>query len=646
MAKKMKQNDPAISNIQAAPARGTVGVIGKDEIAKAYETLVKYQQGKQVLENRVVENEKWYRQRHWEVAGAGTTEAEREKGQYDPKPVSAWLFNSLANKHADAMDNYPQPNIMPQEESDKQEAKTLSSIIPVIFEKNDYKQTYSDAWWYKLKHGTAIYTVLWNNKLENGLGDIEIKSADILNVFWEPGIKDIQQGRNFFHAKPIDNDILVELFPFLEGNVGGNTGEVKTHETDDHVDMQNKTWVYDWYYKKQDGTRTVLHYCKFIQGYVLYASENDTEPNGNDITIDEMTGEPIAAPRPSIAETGWYKHGKYPFVFDVLFPIEGSPCGFGYVDIMKEPQLYIDKMNQIILKNALMAGKKRWFKKKNIGLNIEQFADWSQDFVDVEGSLNDENLREIQVDPLPAFIGNYMTMKIDELKETSGNRDFSQGGTSSGVTAASAIAALQEAGSKLSRDMVQTSYQAHTKITYFCIELTREFYDEARSFRITGQNGQDEFVQYDNRNIKEQILIDPATGEEQARMPIFDIKVTAQRQSPFNRIAQNELAKELYAMGLFDPMRADQSLIVLDMMEFEGKDEVVQKIQKNAQMLAMIQQLQNALGFVANEADTMRGDNRFIQGAVSDGLIPMEHPIVAQARAKAQNLTNPNGGAE
>jgi len=80
---------------------------------------------------------------------------------------------------------------------------------------------------------------------------------------------------------------------------------------------------------------------------------------------------------------------------------------------------------------------------------------------------------------------------IEELKETRGNRDFSQGGTTSGVTATSAIAALQEAGSKLSRDMIKGSYHAFTQIACLVIRLIRQFYDEPRAFRILGEQGAD-----------------------------------------------------------------------------------------------------------------------------------------------------------
>lgn len=641
MAKK--KNDPTLDSIKEAPARGRVGVIGKEEIEKAYETFLLYKKGKTVLEQRVVENEQWYKQRHWELVGKGRTPEERAAHADDPEPTSAWLFNSLANKHADFMDNYPMPNILPKEKGDVQEAQRLSSIIPAVLDSNKFKRTYSKNCWPKEKHGTAVYAVLWNNQKMNGLGDIDIKKVDILNVYWEPGVSDIQQSRNFFHTESVDNDVLLSLWPFLEGKLGSSgTKDQAVYQTEDEIDDTNKTTVFDWYYKKREGSATKLHYCKFIEGEIIYASENDTEPKGHDYIIDPVTNQEVAVPRPSMAQTGWYAHGLYPFEFDVMFPIEGSPCGFGYVDLTKEPQLYIDKMNQIILKNALMSGKKRWFAKKGLGINIKDFADWSKDIVETEGMISDENLREFQVSPLPPFIANYMEMKIDELKETSGNRDFSQGGTSAGVTAASAIAALQEAGSKLSRDMISTSYDSFENINYLVLELIREFYSEERSFRITGDDGRDEFTTYDNTNIRERVSIDPMTGEEEYSKPIFDIKVVAQKKSPFNRIAQNELAKELFGAGLFNPQIADQALIVLDMMEFEGKDAVREKVQKNAQMFAMIQQLQEALVGASVMADPA-GVTGMTEQYVAQGLIPEEHPLVQKAREAAANITTPGG---
>ena len=561
---------------------GRVGKIGKEQVQKAQGILQKYKDAKASLEARVVENERWYKMRHWEVVGAA------QKGhQNDPRPTSAWLFNSLSNKHADFMDNYPEPNVLPREEGDKPHAKQLSEIMPVVLERNEFEQTYSDAAWYKLKQGTCCYGIFWNNKMENGLGDIDIKQIDLLNIFWEAGIKDIQKSRNVFTVELVDKDLLEGQYPFLEGKLASNTFDVKEYIHDENIDVSDKCAVVDWYYKLWDGSREVLHYCKFVADEVLYASEND----------------------PNYAERGFYDHAKYPFVFDVLFTIEDSPCGFGYVDIMKDPQMYIDKLNQIIIKNAFMAGKKRWFIKQNCAINMEQYADWDKEFVEVAGALNEDNLREITVSSLPNFIVDHLQMKIDELKETSGNRDFSQGGTTSGVTAASAIAALQEAGSKLSRDMIKTSYRAFQQINYIVLELIRQFYDEMRSFRITGENGEDQYVQFDNRHIREQMVVDPMTGEQDFRRPVFDIKITSQKQSPFNKIAQNELAKELYQLGAFNPQMADQSLMMLEMMDFEQKDVVIQKVQQNGTLMQMVQNLSAVAIKLAAIVDQQNGTN-------------------------------------
>lgn len=579
---------------------GRVGKIGKEQVRKAQEILQKYKDAKASLESRIVENERWYKLRHWDVVAA------QQKGhQNDPRPTSAWLFNSLANKHADFMDNYPAPNVLPREEGDKPDAKQLSEIMPVIMDRNEFEQTYNDATWYKLKQGTCCYGAFWNNKLENGLGDIDIKQIDLLNIFWEPGIKDIQKSRNVFTVELVDKDLLEGQHPFLEGKLASNTFDVKQYIHDENIDVSDKCAVVDWYYKAWDGSREILHYCKFVGDEVLYASEND----------------------PSYAERGFYDHAKYPFVFDTLFTIEDSPCGFGYVDIMKDPQMYIDKLNQIIIKNAFMAGKKRWFVKQSSAVNTEQFADWDKDFVEVAGNLSEDNLREFTVNPLPSFIVDHLQMKIDELKETSGNRDFSQGGTSSGVTAASAIAALQEAGSKLSRDMIKTSYRAFQQINYIVLELIRQFYDEMRSFRIAGENGADQYVQFDNRNIREQPVVDPMTGDTDFRRPVFDIKITSQKQSPFNKIAQNELAKELYQLGAFNPQMADQSLLMLEMMDFEQKDMVIQKVQQNGTLLQMVQNLSATAMKLATIVDGQNGTNTTAEVAAIMGVA---QPTAAQ----------------
>ncbi len=526
----------------------SINNITSEEIEKALETLKKYKEGKTNLEARIIDNEQWFKMRHWE---------QMRKSSGD-EFASGWLFNSIANKHADAMDNYPRVNCLPREQSDKEAATILTEILSVIFERNDFEKIYNDTWWCKLKAGTGVYGIFWNSKKQNGLGDIEIRQINLLNIFWEPGVRDIQKSRNMFCVELIDNEVLLSMYPSLKDKLGNSSIEISKYIYDDTVDTSNKSAVVDWYYKKFINGIETLHYCKFCNGEILYASEND----------------------PEYYEKGFYSHGQYPFVFDTLFVEEGTPCGFGYIDVMKDAQRQIDILNNNLIKNAVMGTQKRYFINSSGAVNEEEFADWSNNFVHVNGSnLGEDSIREIKTNNIPEIYLGILNNKIDELKETSGNRDFSQGGVSSGVTAASAIAALQEAGSKLTRDMVKGGFRAFCELNKLAIELIREFYDEPRFFRITNPNGTEDFISYDNSALLYEKENDIFGVSIDGRKPIFDIKVSAEKSSPFTRISQNELALQLYNSGMFNKEYREQAILALNMMDFEGKSEVLSRLQ-------------------------------------------------------------------
>ncbi|MCL2867633.1 MAG: hypothetical protein FWF47_07760, partial [Clostridia bacterium] len=378
-------------------------MIGAAEVREASEEMRRYKAGKALLEERIIENERWYRLKNDVIKRSGGEERSR----------SAWLINSVMSKHADAMDNYPEAMVLPREEGDRADAVVLSSVLPVVMEQNEYEQTYSDIWWYKLKQGTGVHGVFWNAAKENGLGDVEVRKIDLLNLYWEPGITDIQESKYLFHAALWDGDTLKEKYPKQTKNLTpANTGELAgyAHENTDGWGDKEKALVIDWYYKKNGK----LHLCKYTQDVVLYATENDT----------------------ALKESGLYRHGLYPFVFDTLIPAEGTPAGYGLIDIMRNPQETIDKLDTLILNNAAFNAQPRYFISDQAGVNEGEFADMRKEFVHVTGAINPLHLQPITGKDLGGEVYAMRQYKIDELKETTGNRDVSNGGSQPGVTAA------------------------------------------------------------------------------------------------------------------------------------------------------------------------------------------------------------------
>ena len=624
--------------------------IGEEQARKAMDTLQKYRQGKSALEARVIASEDWWRMRSWQRIQKGNPE--------DDKWTSAWLFNVIMGKHADAIAAYPAPAIRPREPDDREEAAKLSSVLPVILEQNDFEEVYSDSQWTKLKQGTLIWHVKWDSSKLNGLGDISVQPVDILSFFWEPGVRDLQKSKNIFLTEMVDNDLLVEKYPELQGKLNSNPQIQQKYNTDDVISFDGKSMVVDWYYKKYQNGRQVLHFAKLVGDTVLQSTENDTEQKYDTLTLPDGSIVQQPAGRP-MAETGLYDDGEYPFVVDALFPVEGSIAGYGYIDIGKSTQEQIDRMNQAIVKNAIMTATPRWFKRSDGSVNEQEFADWTKPFVHVDGNLGQDSLVPIQVNMLSSNYIAILQNKIEELKWTTGNTDVNNGATNSGVTAASAIAALQEASGRSSKDSTKSAYRAYARMIWMVIERIRQFYDLPRQFRIIGQRGAEQFVQYSNQGLQPQTLYGANGKPDGLRKPVFDIEVSAQKASEYTSMAQNELALQFFQLGFFNPQMVDQTLATLDMMDFDGKDSIIQKVQENADLQQRLVEWQQLALALADRYDPVMGEG-LAQQILQEGgqAVPQasaaaaekpeintgeaqEPKIVENARKKSEESTQP-----
>jgi hypothetical protein len=315
----------------------------------------------------------------------------------------------------------------------------------------------------------------------------------------------------------------------------------------------------------------------------------------------------------------------YPFVFDPLFKVEGTPAGFSYVDVGKSPQEYIDRGNQAILKNMLVNAKPRYFIRKDGAVNEEEYADTNKDFIHVDGQLGQDSIIPVKGDTLGGIYVQILNNKIDELKETTGNRDVSTGGTTGGVTAASGLAALQEASAKLVRRDNRAAYRAYRKLILMIIELIRQFYDLPRQFRIVGENGQEKFVEYVNKNLQPQAQGTDFGADMGYRLPLFDLEISAEKQSPYSKMSQNELALQFYQAGFFNPQMADQALAALDMMDFSRKQFVMNKIAQNGTMYQQMLMMQQQMLSLAEIVDRTQGTN--ISEQIAAGVMGQAAPV-------------------
>jgi len=543
--------------------------ISKEFLSVALSEYQRYKGDKEMLNQRVRENDYWYKARYGRLINPKTNETE---------PATAFIFSAIETKYADAIDNFPQANILEREPSDRELSGLLSKIVPVQLDMSGFKKAYKSNWRRKLKHGTGIYGVFYNGE------DIVIKSLSILNVYCDMHLDSVQDSRFLFIVNAIDNDVLKDRFPEHHEKFNGST----TVENFDGVhEIKDRTEIIDCYYKKNGS----VHCMKLCKNEIISSTEDGNFPEG------------------------LYNHGMYPVVFDVLYPEEDCPFGFGIIDIAKNPQAYIDRLDGAIIKNAVLTSKTRFMVKDNGSVNEEEVLDYENDIIHVAGGVDNDSIRELQVSGLQEFVREHRNKKIDELKEVVGNRDFQQGGTNNGVTAASAISVLQEAGSKLSRTMIDDAYDAYKEVVLMTVELMREFFEDERIYRISGDGGEIEYASFSSAMMFREngtICREPA---------MFDISIEAQKQNPFQREASNQTILSLWKAGMFNPQTADYALIALQAMSFEGKETIIKMLRKQRKM-----DIQNPQ---PEQKESIKAPENIDSGAVDDEnqLVPVEETL-------------------
>ncbi len=613
-------------------------------VSRASDILLKYKEGKARLEQKIISNEQFWKLRQWNYMNNGNSN--------NDQPSTAWLWSCIQSRHSDIMDSYPTCNFQPRQSDDKAEAIKLSAVVPVILEQNRYEDVYSDIAWYTLKHGGSIQGIFWDGSKHNGLGDIAIKKIDFINFFWEPGITDLQESQNIFNTELVSNNILEQRYPQCKGRLGGKNITLAKYLYDDNVDTSDKSVVIDWYYHTYVNGKKTLQYVKYVNDIVLYATENEIiEPEK--VAVDHETGIPITVPLDKpLAEKGLYDHGLYPFVSMALYPIEGSICGYGLTDIGRDTQIQIDLLNKAIVENAIEGASARYFVRDDGTINLKEYNDIGKKFVNVVGNIGEENIRPIEHKQLDGIYVNFLNQKIDELKYVTSNQDVNNGVAPSGITAASAIAALQESQGKNARNTNKTFHRAFRDVCYQIVELIRQFYDVPRTFRINPDGMQEGFIPYDNKGLRPQSQ--KTMGMNMGlRLPEFDIDITSEKANPYKKMETNELALSFYNSGFFNPQLTDQALACLNMMDFTKKDEVMQKIRENGTLYEMLLMYQQLALQLANKIDPKLGQQLANQ-ILSRGGQPIpqnndteaettvgteEHPYVDKARQGAREST-------
>ncbi|HMM30355.1 MAG TPA: hypothetical protein PKB13_01120 [Clostridia bacterium] len=491
--------------------------------------------------------ERMYRSDHWYGV--------EKKDKNEPQPVTPIIQSTIENVHADLMDNIPEAIIQPEGPEDERVARVVEALI----KQNHDAASYAKEYWL-LAHdlltcGYMVQETGYDTKLNRGLGGAFIRHVDTRNIMFDPQVTDAQDSRAVikYASKPVR--WMEQHYPEYAGQFKADTtsGYTAQDGTVKRDDLKNILLLeYWWREYDTEAKRYKVHMCKVGGGKLLEDSRKE-KPDG------------------------YFAHGEYPFKVTPLYVRKGSCLGYGIVDMFIQQQKYSDKLDQIVMKNALMASRVKMLVRADAG-DIEDLRDWSKEVHEVT---NLEGIKWFSTPSLPSYIMQYIQQIRQSIKDESGANDFSRGTTSGGVTAASAVAALQEMSGKRSRMATRQMHEAFKEAVRQEIEVEREFNILPREVMLT-TNGQRERETFDTAMLQRKT----ALGNEVPMEFLVSIKV--QKENRWAVMAHNELMIQMLQLGALQPMQA------LELMQFEGKESVLAKQQQQPQMSPEQQQAQQA----------------------------------------------------
>lgn len=498
------------------------------------------------------------------------------------------LKATFNNCVADQMENMPEPKILPETPDMEEVAVDLQDALRyIVYDVNNYEAIHRRRAEDLYATGTAITQIVWDPEMNYGKGDVALIRWPIESFLWDPKAEDIQEARALIKVSWHPLSWFWEHYPDEAQYVNAEDGEhnevgvPETQRTRDSDD-EPRAMLLEYWWREFDANKhryTVnVAYCA---GGALLDQSKDI-----------------------------FMHGMYPFVVDVHSTIEGQPVGDGMVTELAPMMRYINKYARYIDTNLRMSSKARMLMRRNAGINKQQMADWSQDIIEGDSITQGEDWAWLQHAPYQSGAMQQMLQFQSDLKQDSGNSDWTRGQTANGVVSAKAINALQESGSKIARLRTDTLNNGFRRIVTQAIWLMAEFYRDERMVMITGRDGRVRELSMSAQKFFGH------KGKGAIAPPPYIVQVEVSQKNPDRIAAQNELFMQAFSMAAQSQQYFPLSTL-FRLMNLDGKDRLMPVIEENEQQGDILKQLQQQNEQLIEQMAQLQSENDNLRNATN-----------------------------
>lgn len=485
---------------------------------------------------------------------------------------------------ADQMDNMPEARMLPERPDLAEVAEDLTDVTTWVLAHNAFEAKHRARVEDCFGVGTAVMQIAWDPDMDYGEGNIAVLRWPVEAFLWDPAAETLQEARALYKVSWHPLSWYKQHYPDAYKYIGSEDGQFhgvgvpEAMEDARQGSDEEKAMLLEYWFRLYDAKnrRYTINVAYLAGGALLDYAENV------------------------------YAHGLYPFVGDVYSKIEGAPVGDGMVDELVTMMRYINRYGAYIDMNLRMSAKGRLLADRNAGIDLDALADWSKDIV-LGNRIDPSALQWLQTQPFTGMVTQQMIQLQTDLKQDSGQNQFTRGETTGGVTAASAISSLQEAGGKVSRLRTHGLNQGFKEIVEQIMWLISQFYNEERVVYITGRSDKA------NREVKisrKAIYGDKLPRGKALPPPPFSVQVQVQRRNPLRVQAQNELFMQMYSMAAQGGQLFPLS-VLLELLQVDGKERILPVVRQSETFAQQMQEL-------AAQNEQLTAENQQLQEGITN----------------------------
>ncbi len=540
-----------------------------------------------------------------------------QRPSYRHSEVLNLLFQTIQSQVPIITDIRPKFEFLPQEPKDYQLSEILNDVASADWTKNNWGYKETEMIYEGHFYGTGMSYLGYDADKR----EICYQSSDPFYCFPDPEARDVNDNAEYFiYAEPMTTDRIKRKWPekgkFVKPDLvdltdGAKTdlGPIRFKSPTDNKTIIEGAAPPDVYGDLKDKALVITLYCKSEEYEEIDPSQ--TDPSGyQDPTLDgpdnEMpqqklkypNGKKIVVANNVLLEEGPnpYDHGEFPYQRWQNYILPREFWGVSEIEQLEGPQRTFNKIISFVLDVMTLMGNPVWVVDNTSDVDTDNLV--SRPGLVIEKNPNSQvtRMEGTQLQP-------YILQMIDRYKEwfdqIAGSNDVTRGLNPSGVTAAAAIADLQNAAQTRIRQKSRNLDAYLQQLGQQYLSLVFQFYTAPKIFRLTGKDGAEKYFKFHVSsdeatgmfavNVEKFTPEGLSTGIDQYQTEAkFDVRVTTGSALPFSKAEKEQQLLNLYDRQIIDTQE------VLKGLDYPNYEALLQRMEAKQAQQAQMQAQQGA----------------------------------------------------